>query len=236
MKKKKKVLRIFIAGAAILAGLLHTFVVAWMHWAILPEGLFFIFAGIAQIGWGVWYLIHLDRKKLYEIGLVLHGSLATMWVLTRIFRAPFAGGAEHVDALGVLLFLLELMVISALIQKKKGVARKDFVSVQLALVYVFVSGVVLYAVSMLGEPLFPQYQGMAHSHGEAHIQGSMNHQTDDGHMRDTQHLREMMESMREADMEEESVPMPMKVEDNTFDFTNDNAIGHMDGDEHSHSH
>lgn len=81
---------VFIATAtSIIAGVLHGTVVAFEHVAILPlETIFFIAGGVAQIVFAV--LFYRSRSMKYAIATFsVNGGLAALWVIVRVFRAPF---------------------------------------------------------------------------------------------------------------------------------------------------
>ncbi len=105
-----------IAGSAIamaLAGLFHLWIVP-ERWAYAPaHGLFFLFAGSAQIVWAVAFW----RKpivRLYFIGAVLAGWLIVLWALTRVLPAPFINGPEEIRLVDITVKLFETVSLACL--------------------------------------------------------------------------------------------------------------------------
>ncbi len=113
MSEKSSYITYLLSFAALISGLLHVSIVAFQHIGILPEFIFFLVAGTIQIVWAFLFMRKQD-DPYYFYGLILHGGMAAMWMLTRIFPAPFVNAPEHIDALGISIFLLELLIIVAL--------------------------------------------------------------------------------------------------------------------------
>ncbi|HSB88801.1 MAG TPA: hypothetical protein VLD63_02125 [Anaerolineales bacterium] len=85
-----------------------------MHLMILPEHFdhapahawFFAVVGILQLGWSAiaW---RPTRKAVDVFGLAMAGCLILLWVVTRIYPAPFSAGPEEVDGSGLISKALE---------------------------------------------------------------------------------------------------------------------------------
>ena len=96
------------------AGLIH-FIVAPEHFGHSPaHGIFFVIAGIAEIAWGVAFW-RKPNRILYTFGLFMTGGLVTLWAVTRVLPAPFAGSPGDIEFWGLYSKIAELMVIAALI-------------------------------------------------------------------------------------------------------------------------
>jgi branched-subunit amino acid transport protein len=164
-----------IAGSAIamaFAGLFHLWIVP-ERWSHSPaHGLFFIFAGSAQISWAVAFW----RKpivRLYFIGVVLAGWLITLWALTRILPAPFLGVPEKIRLVDItvkffevtsLAFLTYLIYRGFLADAGGGIAWRTIVLVVLtALLAAFLT----YNLGRALEPYLPQLHGSLDSPGLA---------------------------------------------------------------------
>jgi hypothetical protein len=103
-----KITLVIASVLSIIAGLLHTTIVAFQHIATPPlETIFFLTGGIVQFGLGV---LVLSSKKFKHAGalFVVNGVLSSFWVLTRVFRAPFMDSPEGIVTLGLSIFLLQL--------------------------------------------------------------------------------------------------------------------------------
>lgn len=159
---------------SIVAGILHTTIVAFEHVATPPlETIFFVFGGIAQVGIAVWFLV----KKSFKVSIALfiaNGALASVWVLTRLFRAPFMDTPEGVGTLGLSILLLELgSMISTAIWKwlQKHNIREAYgysyaVVVLGAVVLSLTFGSFVFASGRLGEVVMPDREiNHNHSHG-----------------------------------------------------------------------
>ena len=98
-----------IAAATLVmgAGVLH-FVYAPLHLAVARgQGLFFLFLGFTQIGWGATVLRN-PSPRSYLVGMtVVTVTPALLYALTRFIAAPFGNEAEGVDIIGASTFLGE---------------------------------------------------------------------------------------------------------------------------------
>lgn len=90
-----------------LAGVLHLMVVR-EHWAHAPaHGLFFLVAGLFQIGWSIAFL-RSNSETLGRLGFVAALVLVLLWAITRLIPVPFGHGPEEVDTPGVATKLCEV--------------------------------------------------------------------------------------------------------------------------------
>jgi hypothetical protein len=109
--------RNWLAQAAVLtmalAGVLHLFVVR-EHWAHAPaHGLFFLIAGVIEIGWSITF-IRTGSEALRRLGFLGSVVLVLLWGLTRFVPAPFGHGPEAVDVAGVATKACEIACAAAL--------------------------------------------------------------------------------------------------------------------------
>jgi hypothetical protein len=155
------------AAATVLAGVIHLVIIP-EHWEHAPaHGLFFLIVGIFQIVWGVavW---RKPSTRLYYIGVVMAGWLIVLYVLTRLYPAPFGHGPEAVawidiackfcEALGM--FTLAILIFQGVvIQSGRPLAWRAMAVVVLL---AFTSGFATYGVARAAEPLFPTLAGEEH--------------------------------------------------------------------------
>jgi hypothetical protein len=164
----------------ILAGIIHLVIIP-EHWDHAPaHGLFFGLVGLLQIGWGVAFWKR-PSSTLYYAGFLLAGGLISLWVITRLWTAPFHPGPEPVDLAGVVCKLAELLALFSLAalaftgtavgETKRLVAA----SLGLLLALSIVAGAGTYGVAIAAEPLFP---GLMAGHNHGHDRG---HDHDAGH-------------------------------------------------------
>lgn len=163
---------IYIATVlSLIAGMLHTTIVAFEHVAPLPlETLFFLVGGLAQIILSV-SVLQTHRLKYVLPLFVVNGGIAFLWLLTRIFRAPFMETPEEVGTLGLLVFLFEVIALVLLsiwkwsqrhrIREVHGHAVIHIMTA--AFVLSLVSGTSVYGSGMLGEVIMPD-RTLVHSH------------------------------------------------------------------------
>lgn len=162
------------------AGLVHI-VIAPAHWQHAPaHGLFFVLAGIIELGWAVIYGRQ-PSLRLTLIGIGLAAMLVMLWLLARALPAPFGHGPETIDTWSVVCKLSELVGALALgvlvFQVIGSTANRAKVArlVLLAVVAGLLAGVTTYAVARAAEPLFPSLAAVEHEDehhdGEHHDEG-----------------------------------------------------------------
>jgi hypothetical protein len=194
---------IFIAAAAsIIAGVLHSTVVAFEHVAAIPlETAFFIAGGVAQIVFAV--LFYRSRSMKYAIATFsVNGGLAALWVLVRIFRAPFMSSPEGVGTMGLLVTGLQLLSMAAIgawkwlqkhkIKKVHGYSYSFIIigAVMLSLAL----GTSAYGAGRIGEIIMPERK-IEHNHGHGGGHGHQAEKHDDtGSKTDQKHTSKEKDS------------------------------------------
>ncbi len=133
--------------ATLLAGVLHLTYVAAIHKDVVLEMLFFIAIGLAQILWAIWFYRAKDMRRAYLAGLVVNGSVLVVWLLSRLYEAPFGGEVEAFGTLDTVLAVLQAisLVLSAycvVVLSKVNERRKYIV---LAFLVPLISGILLFA-------------------------------------------------------------------------------------------
>lgn len=171
------------AIATIVAGIIHLIIIP-EHWSHAPaHGLFFLIVGVLQIGWGI-AIWRKPSAKVYNIGAIMAGWLIVLYVLTRIFPAPFGHGPEAVawidiackfcEALGM--FTLAVLVFQGtLIHSARPLAWRAIVVIVLLS---FVSGFATYGIARAAEPLFPALAGTEHQDDHEHEEETEHHHDD----------------------------------------------------------
>lgn len=145
---------------AILAGLLHL-LLAPQHMDHLGHGLFLTLAGVAQVAWGVAFW-RKPSTALYNLGIVLAGTLIALWAITRVLPAPFGhGGPGEVEAYGILSKAAEGLGLAVLLAmvfggerslKTQGLIRRTLLAL---LMVAGISAFILYGAGLAAEQAFP---------------------------------------------------------------------------------
>jgi len=145
-------LRLTAALSMLGAGLMHLMIVPEHVEHAPAHGWFFAVAGVVQIAWSAvgW---RRTRRAVDVLGLVLAGSLILLWVVTRIYPAPFSSGPEEVDGAGLISKGLEAVTFVALaaVLAREGDRRSAAIGSLLAVL----ATIGLYAGGRLAGPAFP---------------------------------------------------------------------------------
>lgn len=156
------------AGAMLLAGVFHLAIVPG-HWEHAPaHGLFFLIAGVVQIGWAIAFW-RSGSPALARLGFVLALGLVALWAITRAEIAPFGHGPEAVDPAGVATKLCEIVCaasLAVLLASSLFVPgrRPAWVTLGgLTVLAVALAGVT-YQAALAAEPLFPALAGSSAEH------------------------------------------------------------------------
>lgn len=183
-------------GAAlfmICAGLIHL-LISPTHYAHAPaHGLFFVIMGVVQVIWGIFFWRQ-PSVSLYRSGVILAGSLFTLWAITRVLPAPFEHSPGTIDLAGILCKTSELMGIALLVaivltgvsshQQRQTVWR----SVTVLILVAFVGGWISYGVGYALQPLFPMLQGgTEHDESSTEDAGNADPAGDDSHTTGDEH-------------------------------------------------
>ena len=170
------------SGAMFLAGVFHLLIVPH-HWEHAPaHGIFFVVAGLVQIGWAIAFW-RSGSRSLAGIGFVLALGLIVLWGITRAAVAPFGHGPEEIDSAGLVTKLCEIvcavslavLLASALFVPGR---RPAWVTLGgLALVAVLLAGVT-YEAALAAQPLLPALAGS----------GAAEHEHDEGESGEQEHL------------------------------------------------
>ena len=149
------------AATSAVAGLIHFWLVP-IHWYHShAHAIFFAVIGVAQVLWAneVW---RNPTSRLYYVGAIMSGWLIVLYVLTRLYAAPFGhGGPEDIDALGLtckaceLAAMLPLMILifqGELLSEGRRIAWE---TTGLIVIFVLLAAVATYTVARAAEPYFP---------------------------------------------------------------------------------
>jgi len=165
------------ALTTILAGVIH-FLIIPEHWSHAPaHGLFFLSVGILQVVWGV-VVWRKPSLRLYYIGAIMSGWLIVLYVLTRLFPAPFGHGPESIRAIDITckaceafgMIMLTVLIFQGLTLHANS--RMAWRTVMLIVLFSLVSGFVTYGTAGAAEPLLP---GLSAHVDEHHHEGSATH-------------------------------------------------------------
>lgn len=171
--RSKKTLAQAAVLTMMLAGVMHLYVVR-EHWAHAPaHGLFFLVAGLIQIGWSIAFL-RSDTETLRRLGFVGSLVLVLLWAVTRLIPAPFGHGPEEVDAPGVATKLCEvacavalgLLIAASAAAQPRRIAWRPLVGLAIA---AFALTGLTYGVARAAEPILPGLSAEAaeqHEHEE----------------------------------------------------------------------
>jgi hypothetical protein len=157
------------AVAVAIAGAVHI-LIAPQHYQHAPaHGVFFLVAGLVEIGWAVAYFRKASRRLLH-VGIGLGSSLIVLWLLTRSLPVPFGHDAEPVDTWAVVCKLSELVGVIALgvlafQTLGEGTTRlANTRALLLAIVLGLAVGSATYVVARAAEPLLPALTAADENH------------------------------------------------------------------------
>lgn len=160
-----------LAAASIgLAGIIHI-VIAPSHWQhATAHGLFFLLAGLIEIGWAVAFL-RKPSRALSNFGIGMMALLLLLWALARALPAPFGHGPETADAWSVVCKLSEITGAVALgafvVLGLEGNSSKR-TAVQ-AITLAFVTGLALGVLTYAGaHAIAPHLPALAAAAAEEH--------------------------------------------------------------------
>jgi len=148
------------AAFMIAAGVIHL-LIAPLHGAhALAHGWFHLASGVAQVAWGIAFW-RKPTKLLVQVGIVLAGSLITLYGITRLMPAPFSNEIEAVEFYGIVSKLCEgivvavlsaLLVVSATMRERRSAAWRTVVATLGAAILI---GGLTYGVASAAQPLLP---------------------------------------------------------------------------------
>lgn len=104
MKRNYKV----FATLTIISGILHFLVVSMMHRENFVELWFFTSFGLTQLFLGFQVLYQEKKSNFLLLAVILNGIFLVLWIMTRIFNAPFATYSEGLTSFDSLISLLEI--------------------------------------------------------------------------------------------------------------------------------
>lgn len=172
--------RLLAPIAMLTAGAIHL-IMTPPHWAEAPVlGLFFAGVGLAELAWAVAFWLR-PSAALYRVGIVLAGSLITLWAITRLLPAPYHSGPESVDLSGVVCKLCEMIgIVSLVVLASSGMVagqsqRSAWRSATALVIAAFVVGLLLYGSGLAAEMLLPGMTSPEHEHDEGHEHDQKHH-------------------------------------------------------------
>jgi hypothetical protein len=157
------------AGLLLVAGVLHLLLVEAHLAHGRGAGLFFLALGIVQVAWSALFL-RSPSRGLAILGLCFLAAAPTMlYVVTRVWRAPWHATAEAIDTVGVAVLLLQVAAAAALVLGRP-LDREEARSLASAGILGLLAGVALYGAALAVEPIdwLAQAETSHGSHGDAH--------------------------------------------------------------------
>lgn len=169
-------LQLVAAFAFFIAGIIHLDIVPYHLNHAPAHGIFMLVSGVVEL---IWVALFLRRSelKISAAGIIIAISLVLLWVISRVFPAPFGdGGPEEIDAAGILSKSVELVGAGALMMLAFQYYLNDLRRARAwqILAALMIAGLALgglgYGVSRASEPLFPdlvQSEYLPHYHSRA---------------------------------------------------------------------
>lgn len=147
------------ASFMLVSGLIHLILALPHLQQARGAGLFFLILATGQIVWAVMMLQH-RTKRLEKTGIVaLAIAPSILYVVTRLWRAPFAPGPEPADIMGAMSVMLQLGAVAAIwitAPKQHGQNASRYVAAGLALALVAYGGAIaVEGIDLFGEPEGP---------------------------------------------------------------------------------
>ncbi len=144
----------------IIAGLIHLYI-APLHGTHAPaHGWFHLASAVAQLVWGIAFW-RKPSQSLMQFGIVLAGSLLTLYAITRFVPAPFTHDVEAVDLYGLVSKTCEALALASLtLLLRNGTTLRAsripaWRSVALTLFSAVLLGGLTYGVANAAQPLLP---------------------------------------------------------------------------------
>ncbi|MBI1800926.1 MAG: FixH family protein [Chloroflexi bacterium] len=145
------------AAFIIAAGVIHL-LIAPLHGAHAPaHGWFHLLSGAAQVLWGIAFWRR-PSIRLMRVGVLLAGSLITLYGVTRLWPAPFTHDIEEIDLYGIATKACEGLGVAALIALMSTAAARGTRARRSAMAILgaaLMLGLFAYGAASAAEPLFP---------------------------------------------------------------------------------
>ncbi len=162
MNTTDKLKRIF-AVLTIISGLLHLIIVSMMHRENFVELWFFSVFGLIQLYLGFRSYGKSKNTNYFTGAIIVNVIFITLWLLTRIFNAPFATYSEAITSFDTLIALVQIVAIYIAIRvfQKHQVGIK---SIAIILALATGLGVTNFAVAKASEKVFKSIPISKHPH------------------------------------------------------------------------
>ncbi len=155
--------------ATIIAGVLHTTVVAFEHVGVPPEFWFFIITGTIQILWGANFFYR-RTPNMYFVGAVINLGFTFFWLAVRVFPAPFSDSPESIELLGILTAVIQIIAFVASFWALYRFHQTTFFSVVTLIIFSFIIAGIGYTTAKSSETMFlkiwPEIEEASHEHTE----------------------------------------------------------------------
>lgn len=162
MNTTDKLKRIF-AVLTMISGSLHLIIVSMMHRENFVELWFFSVFGLIQLYLGFRSYGKSKNTNYFTGAIIVNVIFITLWLLTRIFNAPFATYSEAITSFDTLIALVQIIAIYIAVRvfQKHQVGIK---SIAIILALATGLGVTNFAVAKASEKVFKSIPISKHPH------------------------------------------------------------------------
>lgn len=151
------------ATLTVISGVLHFLVVSMMHRENFLELWFFTAFGLAQLFLGIQVLIQKNKSKFLLPALIINILFTVLWLMTRIFNAPFATYSEGLTSFDSLIALFQIIatwISFKILRFNKIPSSKMFLVGGAAVLF----GLMNYGVAKASESIFKSIPMSQHAH------------------------------------------------------------------------
>jgi len=145
------------------SGAFHLIIVSMMHRENFVELWFFSVFGLIQLYLGSRSYYKNKNVNYFTGAIIVNVVFITLWLMTRIFNAPFANYSEALTSFDTIIALLEIISIYLAVRifKKHQVGMKP---IAIILAISFVLGATNFAVAKASEKVFKSIPISEHAH------------------------------------------------------------------------
>lgn len=154
------------AVLTVISGILHLTVVSMMHRENFVELWFFSVFGLIQLYLGLRSYYGNKNVNYFTGAIIVNIIFITLWLLTRIFNAPFATYSEAITSFDTIIAVLEIVAVYLAVRvfQKHQVGTK---SIAIILTLAFALGITNFAVAKTSEKLFKSIPISKHAHNHS---------------------------------------------------------------------
>lgn len=160
---------LWVAGLTLIAGMTHLLLVGDHLAGAIGSGLFFLGVGVGQILWAAALARGLDARWHGWGAAALLVAPTVLYLVTRVVRAPWSGGPEHIDAAGIVTVVAQLAALLIMIARPIAPSSVPAVGVGLLLAAAMYGGALgAESVDWLSNSASLHGHSHGHSHGDDH--------------------------------------------------------------------